>query len=478
MQQISQNALHYALRELSRRAGVTSDFFRQWRIESQDTVLRVRFNADSNSEIRFPSYPSEERQRTGVVRKAWGIETSTLTRQLIPDLIVPFCRRDSIPGEPLFVQEDVNTFRCTEDLLPSLLWTMCRREEVGSQELDVHGRFPATAGIASRHGFLGRPIVDEYGLALESILKILLPSWQPEPRAIRVKLSHDVDELGIPFSFRTAAGHATRRFAPLACAQDLLSPVSPVEPAYLQAVRRICKLSLERGFRPALYWKGARPSTYDTGYDLNDPKIGATVNWANEQGIEMGVHPGYESFRCKLTLEEEVRRYKIAIRGETFGGRQDFLRWCPETWSDWETCGISYDSSVGFADQVGFRSGTSYPFLPWLWEQDRPANLLEIPLIAMDATLVWYMRLNPRGSLNTVRDLYQKCSLVGGVFTLLWHNSSLFAPYGKHYLPLLDFLSGTKSYDWETDFQEFRDDYREISDQLFDRGKIHSGLAG
>jgi hypothetical protein len=219
---------------------------------------------------------------------------------------------------------------------------------------------------------------------------------------------------------------------------------------------------LERGLRSALYWKSADPSVYDTGYDLRNPKVARVMDWARDQGMEMGVHPGYESFQSRSALKEEVRRCRAALGNEKLGGRQDFLRWCPETWADWESCGLAYDSTVGFADLVGFRCGTCIPFLPWLWELDRPADLMEIPLLVMDSTLVLYMKLNPEQSLKIARELLKRCSIVGGVFTLLWHNSSLFAPFAEHYLPILDSLIGVKDYAWKPEFEELRREYRQI----------------
>lgn len=463
LKEISESARLYALRELSRRAGVSFDFFRCWRTELRAESLIVRPMPDTLTEIHFPIFARTEKRIEDIVRKTWSREAPVECREHIPDFIVPFCRRDSVNAEALFVQEAPHLFRCTEDLLASLLFTLCRREESDSQERDIHGRFPASASIAARHGFLTRPIVDEYGLAFQQILLTFIPSWQPLTRTLRVKLSHDIDELGIPSRFKSAVGQTLRRAAPYASARDFLSLVSSVEPGYLHSVRTICQISLQRGLHSALYWKTSAPGPFDTGYDLEHPKIAPVIAWAKDKGIELGVHPGYETFRSRPALQEEVQRAQAAIGKELIGGRQHYLRWCPETWADWESCGLAYDSTAGFADQVGFRCGTCQPFLPWLWDQNRCADLMEIPLVVMDGTLVRYMKLNPQQSREVVRQLLKRCSLVGGVFTLVWHNTGLFEPYWKHYLPILDMLSGTMNYEWETELKELRKEQMELS---------------
>jgi len=461
--EISASARQYALRELSRRAGVSLELYQRWRIELRAESLIVRPFPDALAEIHFPIVSSAELEKGKIARKTWAKEAAPEFRGHVPDFIVPFCWRGSINGEALFVQQAANVFRCTEDVLASLLITLCRREESDSQVRDTFDRFPATDCTAARHGFLSRPIVDEYGLAFRQVLQVLIPGWQPSPRKAAVKLSHDIDQVGIPFSLKSTLGHATVRRAPFASARDFLSCASDVEPAYLHSVRKICQLSSQYGLKSALYWKASAPGPFDTGYDIGHPKIAQVIAWAKDNGIEMGVHPGYETFRSREALRGEVQHLRKAIGAEAVGGRQHYLRWCPEAWADWESCGLAYDSSVGFADHAGFRCGTCWPYLPWLWHEDRCADLLEIPLLVMDATLVNYMKLNPRQSFEFVRELLKKCELVGGVFTLLWHNTGLFAPYWEHYLPILNLLRGARNYEWKNELEELRQEQRKLS---------------
>jgi hypothetical protein len=47
-----------------------------------------------------------------------------------------------------------------------------------------------------------------------------------------------------------------------------------------------------------------------------------------------------------------------------------------------------------------------------------------------------------------------KCRLVGGVFTLLWHNNSLMEPrYGDTYIRLIDRLAGAARFAWEDELR-------------------------
>jgi hypothetical protein len=457
---ITSEARIYALAELSRRAGVSNEFFLRWRVafSPEGNALVVQPQPGASAQIRFP-FAAAELQAAEVVRKTWYREAPVERGGLAPDFIVPFCTRASIAGQPLFTEDGPQQYSCSEDILASIALTLSRFEEIISPVRDAHGRFPASASLACRHNYLDRPVVDEYGLALEQILTILMPGWQPAPRSLRVKLTHDIDEVGIPFNLRGALGHVVKRKAPLFCARDLLSLARGVEPAYLTLVRDICRLSIERSLHSALFWMAAAPGPYDAGYDVADSRIAGVMRWARDQGIEMGVHPGYETFLSPALLGEEVQRCRAALQNDRIGGRQHYLRWSPESWLHWERCGLQYDSTVGFADHAGFRAGTCVPYLPWLWKENRRADVLEIPLIMMDATLVaeQYMALDADQIREIVKRLVRRCAVVGGVFTVLWHNDRLAPPCGQHYPGVLDALSAASNYDWQADLAQLRE---------------------
>jgi hypothetical protein len=163
-------------------------------------------------------------------------------------------------------------------------------------------------------------------------------------------------------------------------------------------------------------------------------------------GFELGIHPGYNTFHSRGELATEVARLRSALSVNRPGGRQHYLRWSPETWLDWEACNLYYDSSVGFADRFGFRAGTSVPYCPWSISQNRELNLIEVPLILMDCTPVKYMGLSRVSGLERIRQCLKRTERVGGVFTILWHNTPLIEPeYKGWYESVLDLLPPSQS---------------------------------
>ena len=452
---LTREARLYAIAQIARRAGVSKHWSRNWRVDIDQQWATIHLDSRSRKKIVFPVTLAPDREAHSFLsgetsRAAWAYPPASHLYDSVPDFVVPFVGGKSASGlPPIFAASDAETVRFNFDLPAATLLTLTRAEEIAAGERDAHGRFPASAGIAASQKFLHRPIVDEYGFALEQALQCLVPQWSAERQPLRVKLSHDVDEIGIPFSLRSTVGHALKRRASKASFQDCRSLFTGDLPAYLQSVLEIAQLSTRYGLDSAFYWKASPAGKNDSGYDPSHRKVVHVLQWLNERGFENGVHPGYETFRSPHRLTSEVNALRQSIGTYELGGRQHYLRWHPESWRDWEACGLAYDSTVGFAEQIGFRAGTCIPYRPWLLQENREAKLLEIPLLVMDRTLGYYLKLSPQESFVRVLDCVARCREVGGVFTLLWHNDSLLDPvFGDLYSRLLEHLAGSSRFDW------------------------------
>ena len=90
--------------------------------------------------------------------------------------------------------------------------------------------------------------------------------------------------------------------------------------------------------------------------------------------------------------------------------------------------GIKCDSSIGYADSVGFRSGTCFKYPMFDPISKKEIGINQLPLIAMEGSVLdrTYMNLGYTAeALNEFLNLKSRCKFVGGNFTLLWHNCSL-----------------------------------------------------
>lgn len=455
---ITFEARRYAVKELARRAGVSRDFFQRWTIETTPEHTTVFFDSERKAWVRF-LHRDAETFDTAAVSRVPAASTTTWNSPPIPisepDLLLPFCESQPDSCAPLYERDGNGGVICRLDLLASIVFTLSRVEETSSAALDEHDRFPASASVASRHDFLERPILDEHGVVFQQVLHSVLPGWQPGSRTQKFKLTHDIDNVGIPFQVRTSLGHSLKRHKPLATLQDLRSSFTESLPAELAAVSNLADISSSRNICSAFYWKGSPPGPRDSGYDPMHKKTQRVISNLRERGFELGVHPGYETFGDRTKLASEVERLRRALRVSSPGGRQHYLRWSPDTWLDWEACGLAYDSSLGFADRFGFRAGTGVPYHPWSFRENRELKLIEVPLILMDCTPVMYMRLSRSEALQRIGALIRRMEKTGGVFTMLWHNTPLLDPdYDGWYESILDLLAGVQNFGIPADGEE------------------------
>ena len=80
---------------------------------------------------------------------------------------------------------------------------------------------------------------------------------------------------------------------------------------------------------------------------------------------------------------------------------------------------------------AGFRCGTCHEYRAFDVLADRALDLVVQPLIAMDVTILnsQYMGLGTGESARKViSELRRSCEIVGGNFSLLWHNNQFQNP--------------------------------------------------
>jgi hypothetical protein len=343
-------------------------------------------------------------------------------------------------GEPylkdLFAEVDDNKLIIFPDIVAATIFMLTRLEETIIKEKDGHDRFPASASVAYKQRFLDRPIIDEYAIILREWLKILIPNWQPRKNKFSVFLSHDIDHLReFTSSYKAIKkiGWDFLRHGNLSFIKNRISRVipslsNPENDLYFKSIRILSKLELEESIPSAFYFKTARQSKLDDEYDIGSVYGKRLIKDLLMQGREIGFHAGYNTYNNQELLLHEVTSFEqiTGLNRNTLGGRQHYLRFkVPDTWRHWEVVGLKYDSSMGYAEHEGFRCGTCHPFQPYDIEKDRPLNLMEIPLIVMDGVLKQRRKYSPIKSLVRINYLMNKCRRVEGIFTLLWHNSSV-----------------------------------------------------
>jgi hypothetical protein len=337
------------------------------------------------------------------------------------------------------------------DIFGGCFFMLSRYEERVLGARDAFGRFPAAASIADRDGFLKLPVVDAYVELLWAALRHLWPRLERTRRTFRVALTHDVDDplasLGrVPLRrIRQLGADALVRRDPALMARRVRSWTGIARGDYrhdpYNTFDFMMDVSERHGLVSAFYFLATdgAASEYDPAYTLDDPWIEALLRRINRRGHEIGFHAGFDTYRDPDRTRAEFERLRAAaervgVRQESWGGRQHYLRWeNPTTWTNWDRAGLAYDTTLAYADRIGFRSGTCHEYRAYDLLARRPLRLRERPFQVMDSTLLEYMRLSPDAARQAVVELAAECRRFGGILSLLWHNSTLLTARRKRW---------------------------------------------
>jgi hypothetical protein len=343
---------------------------------------------------------------------------------------------------PLITETETGFF-CGYDILGLTYWMLTRQEEVSRTDLDDHGRFPATASHAYKHGYLERPIVDEWLLILGQVIERTWPGIELKKNQFSMKVSHDVDGPS-RYAFRTTCGMLRAMAGDVMKRGDfksaLLAPwvrmksqnaLHPADPA--NTFDWIMDISERNGLTSAFYFIcGRTDPSKDADYEPEHPAIRELMRRIHKRGHEIGLHPSYSSYQTPSIIKHEIERLRRIAAEEgidqtEWGGRMHYLRWeQPTTLRAWADAGMTYDSTLGYADLPGFRCGTSFEYPAFDPVSGDVLELRVRPLIAMECTVMApkYMGLGMgEHALNKFIQLKEACFCVNGSFTLLWHNS-------------------------------------------------------
>ena len=329
------------------------------------------------------------------------------------------------------------------DIFGAAFVMLSRYEEAVVTTRDMHDRFPANASLAWRHGITSRPIIDEYVEVLWSCIKRLWHGLERKRRVARNVVSCDVDHpyhasaRSLPRLVRRSAGELLRK-------RSVGGAVKPVRnyfasrsgdwknDPYYHTVDWIMDVNERAGNRVAFYFIPEITDPLVDGHcTITDSAVRAMLRRIAGRGHEIGIHPGYLTYRSEHGIARARRALEAVleqegVQGTVLGGRQHYLRWSTQTPRHWETARLEYDSTLGYAECGGFRCGTCHDYPMYDLHERRPLKIRQRPLVCMEVAVIDAAGLGlSESAADAMRRLKHAAHRVGGNFTLLWHNSSL-----------------------------------------------------
>lgn len=322
------------------------------------------------------------------------------------------------------------------DIIASSFFMLSRWEETLEIERDAHDRFLGKNSVAFKNGFLGKPIVNQYVEILWAFLQKVKSGLLRKKQVFEIVPTHDVD---IPFLYpnliyglRTVLRYLvspTYFWDGINYLKFYLKGEDPYDThdIFLEGAEKL-------GVQAHFFFMAGCNSRFDPRDQLSHPKVKKLIEKIKDRGHEIGFHPSYESYNHVSIFSQEKKRLEIAVGRKVETGRQHYLRFVnPTTWNLWENEKMKWDSTMSYADEIGFRNGVCYPFPVFDIVSRKQLNLMERPLILMEGTLGLYMDIPLAAAKDRVGELMNQVRKYNGEFVFLWHNSSLnFRQYSRY----------------------------------------------
>ena len=136
----------------------------------------------------------------------------------------------------------------------------------------------------------------------------------------------------------------------------------------------------------------------------------------------VGIHPGYNSSINKNIFNHSVEIYKKLLSdlelSTQINSRQHYLKFnIEDTPQLWEDNKLFSDSSMGYSNAVGFRSGICHDFPIFNFKSMSIMSIRELPLIVMECAIFNDNIYNEK-KINKVKNLIDTCKVYDGSFTL------------------------------------------------------------
>jgi len=315
------------------------------------------------------------------------------------------------------------------DIFAAVFFMVSRYEEYCCDQHDAFNRFPIETSTAFEHGFLNRPIVDEWVIAFRELLMNEGAEFLAWPHRYRFTASIDVDSA---FAYCHKGGYRTtgallkdvmhgrfKRFGErIRCLTGRMT--DPYDTfSWLHELHRNHEVNAVWFFLLADF------GSHDKGVPHSSRPLRERIREADRLA-HVGIHPGVGASKSPSKLVAEVQRLAAITSKPVVRSRQHYLCFeLPAGFRRLEALEIEEDWSMGCASQVGFRAGTSrrYPFFDVL--ENRLTNLQMVPFAAMDATLNRYLNHSPNEAIAVLDLLAERVKQVDGEFVILWHNETV-----------------------------------------------------
>ena len=324
---------------------------------------------------------------------------------------------DNVPC--LFPDESSNGLELGFDLFSASFFFLSCWQEYAIKKIDSKGRIPLEQTLQFKLNFIRKPIVNEY-LRIFDQYVYKLTGKKLEYKSVLGKktailISHDIDHIDWTLKDYMIR---FRRFFPRQSKNynDLLGIVYNIKNKK-KIFELLKQIEEENDCEVTNYFLSSYPAKFKD-------ELKTLKELLNENNHEIGHHISDKSiFEKKLHSDlDEFDANKLNFYGE----RVHTLRFqINQLFKQLDEERYLYDSSLLFAEDLGYRTGFSYPHYIFDPIDDKPFKTLSIAPNIMDTTVFEkkYLGFNDEMGFNEIKKFIKKNMCQSGFISILFHHS-------------------------------------------------------
>jgi hypothetical protein len=314
------------------------------------------------------------------------------------------------------------------DMLSAIFFLITRYEEYYDYTPDKHGRYPPSHSILHRHGWLLRPVVDEWVTAfrkqLQAGMGVNIPGtpflFQP---------SYDID---MAYShLHKGVGRIMGAYMRALLKGDVrqISERTQVlknkQKDPYDSFRWLRQLHKQYDCKPLYFVLSAfKTSAFDKNIHPEHPAMMRVIKNLVKDGA-IGIHPSYYSEQDDRMGKEKKVLEHISAR-KIHISRQHYIRYkMPDTFQLLLKNGITEDYSMGYGAQLGFRAGTGNSFYWYDLSKEEITPLRIHPFCFMDTTAHYEGKMSASDAFDKLRTMTKLLEKTGSTLITVFHNFSL-----------------------------------------------------
>ena len=319
-------------------------------------------------------------------------------------------------------QTEKQAIEINYDILLYSFYFLSLWQEWYSEKKDYLGKFPINESLLFKNNLLEIPVVNYYfDIFKEIIEKLTNTKIYLKNTNYKTIITHDIDKCNSGW-----LQNGYREFKDIKIKQGIRT-------IYKKLIRnkdvwfnfdKILEIEKKHSIKSTYFFlvnnKGYK-GLENADYKISSPKLKKAISQIQSNHHEIGLHGSYNSGFDLNKLRKEIKKAPHSVKGNRF----HYLAMnIPQTFNILQKSHLSYDSSLGFSENIGFRNGFCYPFYPYNIKKDNIYRFLEFPVNIMDISLQKkrYMNLSPQRALDRCVLLINHIKKFNGILNILWHN--------------------------------------------------------